>query len=147
MRFEKEMENIFGVFTDPMVVFNQSWADAIPKKLKEIIHIQRLVNVRNLEYATDIEALAYIMTASLCFPLDSDWTKIYMFLTKKYIKFLKKEIPDFLKDVPDELSYSQPSDLEKLKMFIKDKQLAYRKKKLKINKKFNKSSLQSKFSF
>ncbi|MBU1880216.1 MAG: hypothetical protein KJ734_14815, partial [Chloroflexi bacterium] len=39
-----------------------------------------------VEAATDPEAVAYLMTASLCFPLDWEWAHIYCVLAVRYME-------------------------------------------------------------
>ncbi|MFC1562750.1 hypothetical protein ACFL4Z_01720 [candidate division KSB1 bacterium] len=49
--------------------------------------------------ATDVEALAYLYTASLSQPLQNEYSEIYFYLTRKSLERQgKKEIPEFLQE-------------------------------------------------
>jgi len=76
----------------PTLIVHGAWADAIPEHLIAEIKMQRLAeNMRKLRgeeitEATDAEALAYLMTASLEIPFDHKWTRIYGYLFQKFMK-------------------------------------------------------------
>lgn len=74
-----------GALTDPIVVFDPSWADVLPDWLRGEIKMQRLAQLMKGEegIATDAEALAYVSNASLSQPVASDWVDIYMYLLTK----------------------------------------------------------------
>ncbi|MDP2663446.1 MAG: hypothetical protein Q8R28_22250 [Dehalococcoidia bacterium] len=64
------IEDLVGVFVDPIIVYPSGWEDTTPKRLKEAVTMQRLLqNVRlakGLEqpgFATDAEALATAIIA------------------------------------------------------------------------------------
>ena len=84
--------------------------------------------------ATDIEALAYLYTANLTIPLDSDYAEIYFYLSRKSFEWLgKKNIPDFLKDY-EKLDEYKMSLLDDLKRYIWNSQeKAYKEKRIKKN--------------
>ena len=71
-----------GALTDPIIVFDPSWADVLPDWLKGEIKMQRLAQLMKGEegIATDAEALAYLSNASLAQPIASDWVEIYQYL-------------------------------------------------------------------
>lgn len=88
---EKGISDIVGVFTDPIIVFPGGWGDTLPEWLKNSITLDRLVmNMRSLKgelpTGTDAEACAYLYTASLTAPMDSDWTQIYLYIAGKTYK-------------------------------------------------------------
>ena len=78
----KQIDALVGALTDPIIVFDPSWADVLPDWLKGEIKMQRLAQLIKSEegIATDAEALAYVSNASLAQPLASDWVYIYMYL-------------------------------------------------------------------
>lgn len=62
----------------PMITFNQSWADTIPKRILDIIPMARMIALSKCEQqATYPECVAYLYTRSLEAPMDHDWTEIY----------------------------------------------------------------------
>ena len=68
--------------------------------------------------ATDVEALAYLYTASLARPLPDEYSEIYFYLTRKSIGWQdKKEIPDFLQEY-EKLDRYKMSLLDELKREI-----------------------------
>ena len=88
MELEKGISAIAGVFTDPIIVMPGGWGDTLPDWLKQAITLERLTeNVRSLRgepmTGTDAEACAYLYTAGLTAPMDSDWAEIYMYLGTK----------------------------------------------------------------
>ena len=129
--FEKGISDIVGVFTDPIIVFPGGWMhDIIPDWLEGAITLERLtMNMRALKgekmTGTDAEALAYIMPASMEFPLDHDWTQIYLYLAAKVTKFHRQvEVPDDIK--VEALNKDQMTDLERLKDWIYKKRIDVR---------------------
>ena len=70
------------------------------------------------------------MTASLVFPINSDWTDIYMYLTRKYMLTWKKkkqeDLPDFLQNEITLDDY-KTSMLRRLKSWIRKKQIEHMK--------------------
>jgi len=140
---EKQIDNLIGVFTDPIICYRGGGGAYIPEHLKSEVTIQRLLSVKkyadkkleltdeefldDIDTATDIETMIYLMTVSLSEPLNHKWTEIYLYLTKNYIMSKKKEIPNFLKEVK-ELSPYLLRDLNDLKRWIKRKQVRHRKK-------------------
>jgi len=119
---EKGISDIVGALTDPIIVFPAGgWENDIPDWLKNRITLDRLVmNMKALQgeemTGTDSEALAYMMPASLAFPLDHDWTEIYLYLATKVCSGEKKIIPDDIRR--DNLTDDQMRDLNRLKEWI-----------------------------
>ena len=79
---DKQIDALVGALTDPIIVFNPSWADVLPDWLKGEIKMQRLAQLMKGEegIATDAEALAYVSNVSLSQPIASDWVEIYQYL-------------------------------------------------------------------
>ena len=93
--WEKGISNIVGVFTDPTIVYPGGWGDTLPDWLKQAITLERLtMNVRSLSgetmTGTDAEACAYLYTAGLIAPMDSDWAEIYLYITTQVYRYHKK---------------------------------------------------------
>lgn len=119
---EKGISDIVGVFTDPILVFPGGWGDTLPEWLKETITLERLVmNMKALKgeemTGTDAEACAYLYTASLTAPMDSDWTQIYLYIAGKvYSQWEKTEMPEDIR--VESLRDDQLRDLNRLKEWI-----------------------------
>ena len=80
-----EIVDMVRAIADPIITMKPEWG--IPDWLKEHIHTDRMI--QNLkaakegkrpDMAIDSEAFAYLMTASLEAPFDSDWTALYLWL-------------------------------------------------------------------
>jgi len=84
-RIDKQIDALVGALTDPIIVFDPSWADVLPDWLKGEIEMRRLAQLIKGEegIATDAEALAYVSNASLSQPLASDRVDIYQYLLTK----------------------------------------------------------------
>jgi hypothetical protein len=119
---EKGISDIVGVFTDPILVFPGGWGDTLPEWLKQAITLERLeMNMKALKgeemTGTDSEACAYLMTVSLTQPIDSDWTKIYLYVAGKVCRQHKQaEIPEDI--LVESLDADQMRDLARLKEWI-----------------------------
>ena len=133
-QMEKGISEIVGVFTDPILVFPGGWGDTLPDWLKNSITLERLaMNMRALKgeemTGTDAEACAYLMTASLTQPMDSDWTKIYLYIAGRvYEKWRTKEsgatMPEDIR--VESLRDDQVRDLNRLKAWIYQKRTTIR---------------------
>lgn len=118
-------------------VAHPMWARSIPDDLRSRLPIIRMVQILRepgqfRHQATDEEAMLYLMTTSLAFPLNSDWASIYMYVTRKYtlqwLKVQEPELPDFLKEEIKLDDYRQ-SMLSRLKAWIRKKQIKHMKAK------------------
>ena len=132
---EKGISEIVGVFTDPIIVYpGGGWEKDLPGWIKEAITLERLImNMRLFQggepTGTDAEALAYLFPASLCFPLDRDWTDIYLHLGKTVMEYHNpfqrdEPFPTDLKVRP--LEDSQLRDLNRLKAWIYERRIQAR---------------------
>lgn len=119
---DKGISEIVGVFTDPILVFPGGWGDTLPDWLKGAITMERFeMNMKSLKgeemTGTDAEACAYLMTASLTQPMDSDWTQIYLYIAgKTYKRWGKSEIPADI--AVDSINDNQLSKLNHLKAWL-----------------------------
>jgi hypothetical protein len=119
---EKGISDIVGVFTDPILVFPGGWGDTLPEWLKENITLERLVmNMKALKgeemTGTDAEACAYLYTASLTAPMDSDWTQIYLYVAgKTYSRHKQGGLPEDIR--VESLRDDQLRDLNRLKAWL-----------------------------
>lgn len=129
---DKGISELVGVFTDPIIVYRSgAWGDTIPDWVRQQITIERLAeNMRAIKSkdgkGTDAEALAYLYTASLEFPLDHDWTNIYLYITRKeYEKANRGEFPSDI--TVDSLSDYEAGQLNELKDWIYRMRAKHRK--------------------
>ncbi|MCL0077007.1 hypothetical protein M1O12_03175 [Dehalococcoidia bacterium] len=95
---EKDISELVGVFTDPIIAYPSPWMEDIPQWIKDQIRIERLVmNLKVLRgeqpTGTDAEALAYLIPASLERPIGRDWADIYMYLVTTVFTRAGKELP------------------------------------------------------
>ncbi len=128
---EKGISDIVGVFTDPIIVYpGGGWENDLPDWIKPAITLERLVmNIRALKgeepTGTDAEALAYLFPACLSFPLNHDWTEIYLYLRTKVCEAEGKgPMPDDIRR--DTLNDGQMRDLNRLKAWIYEKRKGVR---------------------
>ena len=126
---DEYIARLLEVFTDPVIVYDESWGDTLPEWIKDRITIERIVRVYKGEddYATDAEALAYLYCASLALPMSQEWANIYLYLAGRY---MKKRGADAYEWVPKELSDHEQSKLRELKHWIRKEQ----KKVVKVRK-------------
>ena len=125
-RVEKGISEIVGALTDPIIVFPGGWGDTLPDWLKNAITLERLaMNMKALKgeemTGTDAEACAYLYTASLTQPMDSDWTQIYLYIATKVYEHQRSKdsgvtMPDDIR--VDTLRDDQLADLNRLKRWI-----------------------------
>jgi len=125
-QIDKGISDIVGVFRDPIIASPGGWADSLPDWLKHAITLERLIeNVRALHEGemtgTDAEACAYLFTASLESPMDSDWTDIYLYIANQvYNRHRSKESGvQFPEDIQvKSISDYQMGELRRLKDWI-----------------------------
>ena len=116
------IDDLVGTLTDPIIVYPGGWGDSLPEWLKNAITLERLTenmkaNKGERPTGTDAEACAYLNTASLTMPIDSDWSQIYLYVAgKTYTRWRKGEMP---KDIRVEsLNGQQMTDLNRLKEWL-----------------------------
>lgn len=62
----------------PVITFSDAWKDCIPKRLLEVIRLERLIQgIQHKQEASDAELVAYIMTRTFESPMTREWTDIY----------------------------------------------------------------------
>lgn len=134
---DKWIEEIVGVFCDPIIVMPGGWGDTLPKWLKEAITLQRLIanmeGIRNGKMTgTDAEACAYLYTASLTNPIDHDWAQIYLYIAGKVYEGHRTKdsgvkMPEDIR--VESLSKYQMDQLNHLKLWIYERRVRNRKDK------------------
>ena len=101
---EKKLSCLAGCFTEPLVVCPGGWADSLPEWLRKAVVEERMIALlqavrENREpTGTEAEACAYLYTAGLVAPMDSDWTEIYLYVASQVMaRHRKAEVPDDIK--------------------------------------------------
>ncbi|QBX63351.1 hypothetical protein [Dehalococcoides mccartyi] len=116
------IDDLVGTLTDPIIVYPGGWGDSLPEWLKNAITLERLTENMNgtkgeQPTGTDAEACAYLNTASLTVPMDSDWSQIYLYVAgKTYTRWSKSEMPEDIR--VNSLTNQQTSDLSSLKEWL-----------------------------
>ena len=122
----KSVDSMIGdlvvTLTDPIIVYPGGWGDILPEWLKNAITLERLTeNMKSTKggepTGTDAEVCAYLNTASLTMPMDSDWSQVYLYVAgKTYSRWQKNKMPDDIR--VDSLNNEQLSDLNRLKEWL-----------------------------
>ena len=137
-RIDEQIDSLVDVLVDPIIVIPGGWGDTLPEWIKNQITLERLAqNMKALKgeksTATDAEACAYLYTASLEAPMDSDWTQIYLYVAGKVVSRAKDtQIPDDIK--VDSLNDYQMKLLKDLKDWIYEQRVKHRQEKQRAEK-------------
>ena len=143
---EKSISDVVGALTDPIIVYPGGWGETLPEWLKNTITLERLVeNMRSQEgdgpTGTDAEACAYLYTAGLTAPMDSDWSQIYV-ATRTYEKWRTRDsgatMPADIR--VDELNDYQMSHLKRLRRWIYDQRTRARLDRDRVEKRERKEA-------
>ncbi len=131
---DNRIDNLVGALMDPIIVMPGGWGDTLPDWIKGAIQIERLAQLmKGEETATDAEACAYLYTASLEAPMDSDWTQIYLYVAGKAVsKGKDTQIPNDIK--VDSLNDYQMKLLKDLKDWIYERRVKHRREKQRVEK-------------
>ncbi|MBU0494071.1 MAG: hypothetical protein KKB13_19665 [Chloroflexi bacterium] len=83
----RQARTLVGHILAPVVLHQGGWSvpDSLTRHIVSSRHAAALAGTL-VEAATDPEAVAYLMTASLCFPLDWEWAHIYCVLAVRYME-------------------------------------------------------------
>jgi topoisomerase IA-like protein len=137
-RIDNQIDDLVGALTDPIIAFPGGWEDTIPDWIKEQITLERLAqNMKALKgekmTATDAEVCAYLYTRSLEAPMDSDWTRIYLYVAGKVIARARNiQVPEDIK--VESLTDDQMRDLQELKDWIYQRRVKHRQEKRRAEK-------------
>ena len=122
-QIDKQIDDLVGVFRDPIIVMPGGWGETLPDWIKTQVTLERLVeNMKKAQgqepTGTDAEATAYLYTASLTAPMTEQWTRIYLYVAGKAMSKSNKErkIPDDIK--VDSLSDYDMHELNRLKFWL-----------------------------
>lgn len=113
----KMFEALAEIFVRP-VIGHRGWEKSITPEMKQRITIERLKQVKQskgrIEEATDYEAMVYLSTASLSFPLSRMWGRIYFHLFKKFYP----DKSDFVPEHDAHLDIQAEQELKNLKRWL-----------------------------
>ena len=134
---EKWIDDLVGVFFDPVIVYPSGWADTLPDWIKPQITQERLImNIKVINEGGvpvgDTEALAYIYPRTMEAPMSEQWFRIYMYVFTQAMKFKKTEVPEDLKS--ENLSDYDMQALNRLKHWIYDSRMKHRKSRAKTER-------------
>ena len=142
------VSDIVGIFTDPILVFPGGWGDTLPDWIKGAITMDRLeMSVKasrgEEEPGTDAEACAYLYTAGLTAPMDSDWSRIYLYVsTKTYSRYKGGEVPEDIR--VESLDDYQMGELKRLKDWIYRKRTTVRQERERDDRRLEREEAEAK---
>ncbi len=122
-----------GAFaTAPIILHGAGgWETDVPDWMRAALPAARLKYLRdggNPDLACDLDAVLYLMSASLCQPLGSDWTRIYLHIACKAVReFGHTELPDddWVRDAEKPLSRYEQDLLDDLRGQIRRAQIRH----------------------
>ena len=115
----------------PIVVY-PGWEDSFREQRTEV-SLQRMAHqneVHREKACTEYEAMLYLSSASLCFPLSASWTEVYLWLFNRCLPKAAEADPDLR--ITRELDRDQQEELLKLRRWIYKKQLLHMTEKGKV---------------
>ncbi len=114
------------------IVLWPGWEESFKDQRAEV-SLQRLAHcdaVHRDKACTEYEALLYLSSASLCFPLSASWTEVYLWLFNRCLPKAAEADPDLRST--RELDQDQQEELLKLRRWIYKKQLLHMTEKGKV---------------
>ncbi len=144
---EKDISDIVGVFTDPILVFPGGWGDTLPDWLKGAITLERLeANIRASKgeepTGTDAEACAYLYTAGLTAPMDHDWSQIYLYIaTKTYSRHKGAQVPEDIR--VETLNDYQTGELNRLKDWLYRQRTKIRQERERVDRRLEREEAEA----
>lgn len=147
-RIDNQIDDLVGALTDPILVMPGGWGDTLPDWIKSQITLERLAQQMKVlkgekPTGTDAEACAYLYTASLEAPMDSDWTQIYLYIAGKVAARGKNaQIPDDIK--VESLTSDQMRDLGELKGWIYEHRVKVRRERRRAERRQVKAEVEAK---
>ncbi len=143
---KKESDYVFEILdalTAPVLTFSQPWANAIPKRMLDVVPLARMkALLAKEELATYVECVIYIYTRTLEAPMDSEWTDIYTHVSCKTLQewFGENHWEDT--KAPKELDSWLQQKLNGLRKFIYDKRRVVIQRQMKNQKQKEKNTPQ-----
>ncbi len=122
--------------SSPIIVYPNSWQDAVPKHLLNDIPLARLLaQMQGQRMASLTEVVAYMMPRTFESPLASEWVNIYIWCGLQYAKTFKNagQFEAMAEIAPEKLSGYQEGLLKGLRVWIYDKRRQALKERMKAN--------------
>lgn len=115
IQIERQVDDMLGALTDPIIVWPGGWADTLPQNMKGDIQVHRLAQLAKGEQGlvTWPEVCAYLYTVTLERPVGSEWVRIYQYALTQY---KGDAVPDDLR--VEELGRDETRMLTELRTFI-----------------------------
>ena len=125
---EKEFVDYFLYLLKAPTVGHPDWVDTLRDQRDKVL-MERMVHHKELfaqKMCTEFEAMLYVSTVSLAYPINHDWFVIYMWLFRRWNKEKAQEIGS--DDVPERLNPNQQEDLARLRQWVFKTQMLHLKK-------------------
>jgi len=137
-KVEGWIDDLAGVFTDPLIVYPGGWEDTVPKKLRNAVTLERLIETMKHSKgksitATDAECCIYMYTVCMCQPLAHEWAQIYLYLGTRIVERDGRTMPEDVR--VDELSGYEHHLLKDLRGWIYKKRLDARAAQRRLERK------------
>ena len=131
--------DILDPLQSPIIVHNWQWGNNLPNSILSRIREQRLLySLQKKETATFAEVVVYLYTASLQFPLNNEWTDIYIYSSLEFYKNINdKERQKYIK----EIIVKENLDNYTLSMLNNFKNWIYRKRRDALKEKLRKKEV------
>lgn len=118
MKKEDWIEDVMWALTGPIIVW-PGYEHAVPEWIMKEIPLARMTKLMKNEepgQATDLEAVAYLMTASLIAPMPREWEGIYLWAGAKALRESGKKPPEDI--APKTLSEDEKRDYRIFKEWL-----------------------------
>ena len=83
--------------TGPIIVYSEEWGSTLPDWIKRDMALERLLKLmkdKEPGMATDLEAVAYLYSASFIAPMQHEFTDIYLWATGRELKKRGMAVPE-----------------------------------------------------
>jgi hypothetical protein len=118
---ERWVAEIVHALTGPIIVYSEEWGSTLPDWIKRDMALERMLKLmkdKEPGMATDLEAVAYLYSASFLAPMQRDWTDIYLYAASKELKKRGKEIPA---EAPKKLNPDAEREYKTFKRWLHDR--------------------------
>lgn len=132
-RKEKQFADKFVYLLTSPCLYMPMWEPHKEMLDKRRIYLLAEPDCYDKKESTDYDALIYVQTASMNFPLDTEWYNIFMWLFMRYYGDITP--PEWKEEHKKELDICEKQSLIRLKQWIFKKQIEDIKTKEKKNKK------------
>ncbi|SFW76393.1 hypothetical protein SAMN02927921_04117 [Sinomicrobium oceani] len=122
--------------TSPIIVYPNSWQDALPKHLLNDITLARLLTqMQGQPMASLTEVVAYMMPRTFESPMPTEWVNIYTWCGLQYAKTIKHagQLEAMVEIAPEKLSSYEETLLKRLRIWIYDKRRLALKERMKAD--------------